>query len=202
MFTNNHAYLNNKLAHLKNGREIRSELLQLAEDFGKNDLHKKPILYKDRMAQSLFNNDNLTYQEAKYFSNYENADFWVREYAKIRGLLNRERSSLGEIIGFTPRFTNWGIFFRLVGYFFCASLGLIPFIMVNKYIDLIEKYYENGMLVSIFLMIALPAILLWISYVCLKYAERCAACKMFLKDFQNNAFEVPPLIGPPENTQA
>lgn len=77
------AFLNNKLAHLKHKQESKLEALKLAAEFEAEDIKKRSALYKDRLAQSLFNNDALTYNEAKFFSQYENADYWVAEYAEI-----------------------------------------------------------------------------------------------------------------------
>ncbi|ENV48130.1 hypothetical protein P255_01009 [Acinetobacter brisouii CIP 110357] len=197
------AYLNNKLAHLKNGRESRAELLKLAEDldFDSKDLNKKTILYKDRLAKSLFNNDYLTYEEARFFSQYENADFWVKEYAEIRGLLKRERDTLGAITEITPKYTKKRVWLCIVGYFIFAFIGIIPFVMMNKYISWIVSYYERGMLVSIFLLVMWPIIFLSIGYLFLRYSERCATCRIFLHDFKKDAFKSPILIEPPENPQ-
>lgn len=85
------AILNNKLAHLKHKQESKVEALRLAVEFEVQDLKTRSALYKDRLAKSLFNNDSLTYNEAKFFSQYENADYWVAQYAEIRGMLTRER---------------------------------------------------------------------------------------------------------------
>lgn len=78
--------LNNRLAKLKHDREIKAEFLKLAEDLEGEQLEKRSTLYKDRLVKSAFNDDAITYSEVKFFLNYENADLWVRDYVKIRGM--------------------------------------------------------------------------------------------------------------------
>ena len=96
--------------------------LKLAEDFENTVIENKSNLYKDRLAKSLFNDDLLTYNEAKYFSNYENADLWISQYSKVRGMLKRERNDAGEIIEFQKK-SNWiKITFALLAYFFSLLL--------------------------------------------------------------------------------
>lgn len=62
------SFLNNKLAHLKHKQESKAESLKLAAEFEVQDLERHSVLYKDRLTKSLFNNDSLTYNEAKFFS--------------------------------------------------------------------------------------------------------------------------------------
>lgn len=118
-------FLNNRLGKLKHDREIKAEFLKLAEDFESKDIDSRSTLYKDRLAKSLFNNDALTYSEAKFFSHYDNADIWVKDYAKIRGFLTRERDETGVITGFRPKY-NWiKISLAFTGYSVFAFVGLI-----------------------------------------------------------------------------
>lgn len=182
--------LNNRLAKLKHDREIKAEFLKLAEDLESKDLDKRSTLYKDRLAKSAFNDDAITYSEVMYFLNYENADLWVREYVKIRGMLKRERDDAGAVTGF-KRKSHWIKFvFALVGYGVCAFAGLIPFVIMNKYIAWIVGSYEKGMPLMIFLLVAIPSILLVIAYLCLRYSEKYASCGIFLHDFNKVAFKV------------
>lgn len=184
------AFLNNKLAHLKHSKESKAEALKLALEFESQEVEKRSALYKDRLAKSLFNNDALTYSEAKFFSQYENADLWIREYVKIRGMLTREKDDDGAVTGF-KRKSHWiKCVFAFIGYVSCASIGLIPFVIMNKYIVWIINYYEKGLLLSIALMIAIPVILLVIAYLCLKYTEKYASCGSFLNEFYTVAFKV------------
>lgn len=183
------AFLNNRLAHIKYSQESKAESLKLADEFEKEDLEVRSFLYKDRLAKSLFNNDSITYNEAKFFSNYENADLWVRDYVKIGGMLERERDVTGEVIGLKSK-TNWiKVIFALILYIFFAFFGLIPLYKVHKYNDLIFSYYEKGMLLSIFTILALHAICLAVAYLSLKYIERCAECAIFLADFKRKAYK-------------
>ncbi len=184
------AFLNNKLAHLKHTQESKAEALKLADEFEAKELEKRSSLYKDRLAKSLFNNDALTYSEAKFFSNYENADLWVREYVKIRGMLKRERDDTGAVIGF-KRKSHWIKFlFASAGYAIFAFIGLIPFVILNKYIAWMISSYENGMPLMIMLMVVIPIILLVIAYLCLMYVEKYASCGFFLHDFYEDAFKM------------
>ena len=184
-------FLNNRLAKLKHEREIKAEFLKLAEDFESKDIEKRSTLYKDRLAKSLFNNDTLTYNEAKFFSQYENADLWVNDYVKIRGLLRRDRNEIGAVIGFQPKY-NWLKFLlALLGYSIFAFIGLIPFYKFNKYAQSIINFYENGMFVNILISIALYGMCLVIGFLCLKYMERCADCGIFLHNFKEDAFKIP-----------
>lgn len=142
------------------------------------------------MAKSLFNNDDLTYAEAKFFSNYENADIWVREYVKVRGMLKRERDYVGEVTGF-KRKSHWIKFvFAFIGYVVCAFMGFVPFVIMNKYIAWMVSSYERGMPLMIGLQVAIPVILLVIAYLCLRYVEKYASCGIFLHDFYTVAFKM------------
>jgi len=184
------AYLNNRLAHLKHTQESKAEALKLADDFESIVVEKRTTLYKDRLAKSLFNNEAITYNEAKYFSKYENADLWVSEYAKIRGMLNRERDETGTVIGFKTKF-NWiKVSLALIGYILFAFIGLVPFYKFYKYVDWIVSYYEKGMFLSIFIIVALHVMCIVAGFLCLKFVERCADCGIFLSDFEKYAFKV------------
>lgn len=182
--------LNNRLAKLKHDREIKAEFLKLAEDLESEQLEKRSTLYKDRLAKSAFNDDAITYSEVKFFLNYENADLWVREYVKIRGMLKRERNDLGEVTGF-KRKSHWITFvFAFIGYVVSAFMGFIPFVVMNKYIAWMVSSYEKGMPLMIGLQLAIPIILLVIAYLCLRYSEKYASCGIFLHDFNKVAFKV------------
>lgn len=184
------SFLNNRLAHLKHTQESKAEALKLADEFEAKELEKRSTLYKDRLAKSLFNNDVLTYSEAKFFSNYENADLWVREYVKIRGMLKRERDDDGAVTEFKHK-SNWiKVTFALIGYVTFAFIGLTPFYKFYKYVDLVINYYEKGMFLSIFIIVALHVICLVAGFLCLKYVEKCADCGIFLHDFYKVAFKV------------
>jgi len=184
------AFLNNRLAHIKYSQESKAESLKLADEFEKEDLEVRSFLYKDRLAKSLFNNDSITYNEAKFFSNYENADLWVRDYVKIRGMLERERDVTGEIKGL-KRKTHWSSFvFALVGYGISAFIGLIPFVIMNKYIEWMTVTYEKGMPLVIVLLVVIPTIFLVIAYLCLRYSEKYASAGIFLHDFNKVAFKI------------
>lgn len=188
------AFLNNKLAHLKHKQESKLEALKLAAEFEAEDIKKRSALYKDRLAQSLFNNDALTYNEAKFFSQYENADYWVAEYAEIRGMLTRERDETGVITGF-KRKVHWiTVVFCLVGYIFFAFIGLIPFVIMNKYIAWMVSSYEKGMPLMILLLVTIPTIFLVIGYLCLRYVEKYATCGIFLNGFKKDAFKLPEIV--------
>lgn len=184
------SFLNNRLAHLKHTQESKVEALKLADEFEAKELEKRSTLYKDRLAKSLFNNDALTYNEAKFFSQYENADYWVAQYAEIRGMLTRERDETGAITGFKRKF-NWikALLF-LVGYALCAFIGLIPFVIMNKYIAWMVSAYEKGMPLMILLLVTIPTIFLVIGYLCLRYVERYTTCSIFLHDFKKDAFKM------------
>lgn len=184
------AYFNNKLAHLKHSQESKAEALKQAEQFESEGVDMRSTLYKDRLAKSAFNDDAITYSEVKFFLNYENADFWIKEYVKIRGMLKRERDDEGAVIGF-KRKSHWSaaIFFFL-GYFASAFIGLIPFVIMNKYIAIMVSSYEKGMPLLIVLMIVVPIVFLVIGYYCLIYVERYASCGNFLHDFYKDAFKV------------
>lgn len=184
------AFLNNRLAHLKHSKESKVEALKLADEFESSELEKRSTLYKDRLAKSLFNNDDLTYNEAKFFSKYENADIWVREYVKVREYLKRERNQDGEVTGF-KRKSHWSKFvFALVLYAVCAFIGLIPFVIMNKYIALMVSAYEKGMPLMIALQFAIPVIFLFIAYLCLRTCEKHVSCSVFLNDFYKVAFKI------------
>lgn len=184
------AVLNNRLAKLKHDREIKAEFLKLAEDLESEQLEKRSTLYKDRLAKSAFNDDAITYSEVKFFLKYENADLWVREYVKIRGMLKRERDDLGEVTGF-KRKSHWITFvFAFIGYVVCAFMGFVPFVIMNKYIAWMVSSYEKGMPLMIGLQVAIPVILLVIAYLCLRYSEKYASCGIFLHDFYKVAFKV------------
>lgn len=184
------AYLNNKLAHLKHSQESKAEALKQAEQFESEDVDKRSTLYKDRLAKSAFNDDALTYSEVKFFLNYENADLWIKEYVKIRGMLKRERDDEGVVIGF-KRKTHWSTaILYFLGYFASAFIGLIPFVIMNKYIAIIVSSYEKGMPLLIVLMVIVPIVLLVIGYYCLIYVERYASCGIFLHDFYKHAFKI------------
>lgn len=185
------AFLNNKLAHLKHKQESKVEALKLATEFEIQDLETRSVLYKDRLAKSLFNNDSFTYNEAKFFSNYENADFWVDEYVKIRGMLKRERDDTGAVIGF-KRKSHWiYVLLSFIGYCLCVSIGLIPFVMMNKYFELMVHFYEKGMPLIIVVLIAVPVMFVVVGYLCLMYVERYASCGVFLNSFKKDAFKLP-----------
>lgn len=184
------AFLNNKLAHLKHSKESKAEALRLADEFETQELENRSTLYKDRFAKSLFDNDSLTYSEAKFFSNYENADLWVQEYVKIRGMLKRERDNAGIVTGF-KRKSHWIKFvFAFFGYAICAFIGLIPFVIMNKYIAWMTNSYEKGLPLMIALLVAIPIIFLVIAYLCLRYTEKYASCGIFLHDFKKDAFKI------------
>ncbi|MFW2078835.1 hypothetical protein ACG94X_14160 [Acinetobacter sp. ULE_I010] len=185
------AFLNNKLAHLKHNQESKVEALKLAVEFEAQDLKMRSALYKDRLAKSLFNNDSLTYNEAKFFSQYENADYWVVQYAEIRGMLTRERDETGVITGF-KRKSHWiNALLFLLGYAFCAFIGLIPFVIMNKYIAWMVSSYEKGMPLTILLLVTIPTIFLLLGFLCLRYVEKYATCGIFLNGFKKDAFKLP-----------
>lgn len=183
-------FLNNRLAKLKHDREIKAEFLKLAEDLESKDLDKRSTLYKDRLAKSAFNDDAITYSEVKFFMKYENADSWVSQYANIRRKLKRNRDETGEIIGFEPKYNRLKVSLAIVGYVLFALIGLTPFYKFYKYIDWIVDYYEKGMFLNVFIIVALHVICLIAGFWCLKYAERCADSGIFLHDFYKDAFEV------------
>jgi hypothetical protein len=193
------ALLNNWIAKLKHDREAKAESLKLAADFESPELNKRSILYKDRLAKSLFNNDALTYGEAKFFSNYENADLWIKQYTNIRKLVRRERNDLGEIIDFKPKYKWYMILAALVGYFLLAGYGLSPFYKFNVYVAKIVGYYEKDLFLNILIGTVPYVMALVAGFLCLKYIERCADCGIFLHDIKHEAFKVPELVGPSEN---
>lgn len=184
------SFLNNRLAHLKHTQESKTEALKLANDFEEIGLEDRSALYKDRLAKSLFNNDVITYHEAKFFSKYENADYWVKEYIKIRGMLKLDRDDDGTVTGI-KRKSHWIYFiFNFIGYCACVSIGLIPFVIMNKYIQIMTEFYGKGMPLVIFLLIAIPALFLVVGYLCLRYTEKYASCGIFLHDFHEVAFKI------------
>lgn len=180
--------LNNRIAKFKHSREHQAELLKLAADF-ENGIESKPILYRDRMAKHLFNNEYLTYEEAKFFSVYENADLWVEQYSKVRGLLNRERDENGGILKFKPKYNALKIILALTGYGVFCFIGLIPFTITHKYLSWITYYYEKGVLLNSIGFIAIPIISLFFAWFFLLYVQKCADCGIFLHDFENEAFK-------------
>ncbi|ENU29516.1 hypothetical protein F991_02563 [Acinetobacter sp. CIP-A165] len=182
--------LNNRLAHLKHTKESKAEALKLADEFEAEGLENRSTLYKDRLAKSLFNNDALTYSEAKFFVDYEDADFWVKEFVKSRGMLKLERDDDGTVIGL-KRKSHWIYFiFNFIGYCACVSIGLIPFVIMNKYFQIMVDFYGKGMPLVIVLMIAIPALFLVVGYLCLRYTEKYASCGIFLHDFYTVAFKI------------
>ena len=184
------AHLNNRLAHLKHSKDSKAEALKLADEFESSELEKRSNLYKDRLAKSLFNNEALTYSEAKFFTKYENADMWVGEYVKVRNRLKRERDEDGTLIEFKARAKWYTILLSLFGYIAFAFVGLIPFYKAQKYMDWIIGYYDKGMFLSVFITVALHAICLAAAFLCLKYVERCADAGIFMNDFNKHAFNV------------
>ncbi|MCW8039704.1 hypothetical protein [Acinetobacter entericus] len=56
--------------------------------------------------------------------------------------------------------------------------------------DWILSYYDKGMLLSVFIIVALNVICLAIAFLCLKYVERCADAGIFMNDFNKHAFNV------------
>ncbi|AYA04701.1 hypothetical protein BEN74_01660 [Acinetobacter sp. WCHAc010034] len=184
------AHLNNRLAHLKHSKDSKAEALKLADEFESSELEKRSTLYKDRLAKSLFNNEALTYSEAKFFSKYENADLWVSEYVKVRNRLKRERDEDGILIEFKARAKWYTILLSLFGYIAFAFVGLIPFYKAQKYMDWILSFYDKGMLLSIFIIVALHTICLVAAFLCLKYVERCVDASIFINDFNKYAFKV------------
>ena len=132
----------------------------------------------------------MTYSEAKFFSKYENADIWVKDYAKIRGVLSRERDETGAITGFKPKY-NWiKISLAFTGYSVFTFIGLIPFYKFNEYISKIIIYYEKGILLSILITTVPYGMSLVAGFLCLKYVEKCTDCGIFLHDFKKDAFKV------------
>ncbi|WP_343579138.1 hypothetical protein [Acinetobacter sp.] len=180
--------LNNRIAKFKHSREHQAELLKLAADF-ENGIESKPILYRDRMAKHLFNNEYLTYEEAKFFSVYENADLWVQQYSKVRGLLNRERDENGGILKFKPKYNALKIILALAGYGVFCFIGLIPFTIIHKYLSWITYYYEKGILLNSIGFIAVPIVSLFFAWFFLLYVQKSADCGIFLHDFENEAFK-------------
>lgn len=183
------AHLNNRLAHLKHSKESKAEALKLADEFESSELEKRSTLYKDRLAKSLFNNEALTYSEAKFFIKYENADFWVGEYVKVRNRLKRKRDEDGTLTEFKARARWYTIVLALLGYIAFAFVGLIPFYKAQKYMDWILSYYDKGMLLSVFIIVALNVICLAVAFLCLKYVERCTDAGIFMNDFYKYAFK-------------
>ncbi|OTG93577.1 hypothetical protein B9T24_13985 [Acinetobacter sp. ANC 4654] len=80
--------------------------------------------------------------------------------------------------------------FALIGYVIFAFIGLTPFYKFYKYVDLVISYYEKGMFLSIFIIVALYVICLVAGFLCLKYVEKCADCGIFLHDFYKVAFKM------------
>ncbi|RZG48050.1 hypothetical protein [Acinetobacter wuhouensis] len=186
------AFLNNRLAHLKHSQDSKTEALKLASEFEHSELEKRSILYKDRMAKSLFNNDLLTYNEAKFFLQYENADLWVREYVKVKVMLKRERNDDGVVTGFKRKSHVIFAILNFIGYSILFSIGLIPFVIMNKYLELMVNFYDKGMPLVVIMMIVIPIMFLIIGYLCLRYTERYATCSIFLHDFNKFAFKITP----------
>ena len=184
------AHLNNRLAHLKHSKESKAEALKLADEFESSELEKRSTLYKDRLAKSLFNNEALTYSEAKFFTKYENADLWVSEYVKVRNRLKRERDADGTLKEFKVRAKWYTILLAIFGYIAFAFVGLIPFYKSQNYMDWILSFYDKGMLLSVFIIIGLHAICLAVAFICLKYVERCADAGIFVSDFKKYAYRI------------
>ncbi len=191
------AYINNRLAKMKYSREHQAELLKLANDF-ESDIESKSILYKDRMAKHLFNNEYLTYEEAKFFAGYENADLWVQRYSKVRGLLKRERDDVGSIVCLKPKYNALKVICALIGYCIFCFIGLIPFTIIHKYISLIFHYYDKGILLNSMGFIIIPIISLFFAWFFLNYVQKSADCGIFLHDFKHDAFKI---YTPVKNTQ-
>lgn len=78
----------------------------------------------------------------------------------------------------------------LFGYIAFAFVGLIPFYKAQKYMDWILSFYDKGMLLSIFIIVALHTICLVAAFLCLKYVERCVDASIFINDFNKYAFKV------------
>lgn len=184
------AYINNKLAHLKYSHESKNEFLKLAKDFEEKEIENQSILYKDRFAKSLFNIDTLTYEEAKFFCQYENADLWVKEYAKIRTLIKRERDEVGRITRLIVKHHWSRPVLGFLGYVLFASIGFIPFVMMNKFIGLVVDAYNKGIPLIIFIIILIPLASLYLGYFCLRYVEKYGESKNFILDFYKYAFRV------------
>jgi len=191
--------LNNRIAKIKHSREYQAELLKLAADF-ENGIESKSILYRDRMAKHLFNNEYLTYEEAKFFSIYENADVWVQEYSNVRGMLTRERDESGKIIKLKPKYNALKIILALIGYGVFCFIGLIPFTIIHKYLSWITYYYEKGVLLNSIGFVVIPALCLYFAYFCLNYVQKSAECGIFLNDLENEAFKLGNPINLNENS--
>ncbi|AMW80490.1 hypothetical protein AMD27_16360 (plasmid) [Acinetobacter sp. TGL-Y2] len=185
------AFLNNKLPHLKHKQESKVESLRLSLEFEAQDLKIRSDLYKDRLAKSLFNNDALTYNEAKFFSQYENADCWVAQYAGIRNMLTRERDETGAITGFKPKSNLFKAFLFFVGYISLSSIGVIPLVIMNEYIAWMLSVYEKGILLIIPLQAFMPIISLLLGYLCLKNFDKYVDCRAFLRCFKRDAYKIP-----------
>jgi hypothetical protein len=192
--------LNNRIAKIKHSREHRAELLKLAADF-ESGLEGRSILYKDRMSKALFDSDNFTFMEAKYFSKYENADRWVEDYTEIRRLLQRIRDEEGNIISFTPKTKIKTLFFFVLGYFLTGMIGLIPLLKFNIYVRYIVDFYEQGSILAIFFMVAIPLILLMIAWLCLKYLILWGDCRFFLRSFRKEAVMLPQVSVNPNQSE-
>ncbi|MFV5659346.1 hypothetical protein VXR58_03840 [Acinetobacter pittii] len=182
-------FLNNRLARLKHEREIKAEFLKLAEEFEHEEVERRSILYKDRLAKSLFNHDTLTYREAKFFAQYENADLWIKEFIKVRGRLKRIGDKEENISGFTIKHTKSKIFYSVLGYIFFTFIGLIPFVKFNIYMQQISSYFQEGIYLNLFLKISIFLICLVCGFLCLKYIEKSADSWLFLHTFNKEAFK-------------
>ncbi|MEW7121751.1 hypothetical protein IC789_11975 [Acinetobacter seifertii] len=183
-------FLNNRLAKLKHEREIKAEFLKLAEEFENKEVERRSLLYKDRLAKSLFNHDALTYREAKFFAQYENADLWIKEFIKVRGRIKRIGDEEENISGLTTKHTKSKIFFSVLGYIFFTFIGLIPFVKFNTYRQQIISYFQEGMYLNVFLMISIFLICLVCGFLCLKYIEKSADSWFFLYTFKRDAFKL------------
>lgn len=56
----------------------------------------------------------------------------------------------------------------LAGYCVCAFIGLIQFVIMNKYITWMVSSYEKGMSLMIALLVTIPIIFLVFAYLCLQ----------------------------------
>ena len=184
------AFWNNRHLSKKHTKDEFEEDVKIAEKFEEIHLSKTSHLVKDRLAQQLFMTKKITYFEVLFFYQYSDMERWINDYIRLKDKVKLIQNSNGKIIKIHHPHSKLKVVGFTFGYIAFATIGLLPFLFINSFIEIYESHMASKQYLVIFNMFAWPILSAILAIILLIEGAKYNAIKSFIKKFESNAIKI------------
>ncbi len=184
------AYMTSRAAIGKHPKEEYADDVNNAKEFEKLLGSQTPNLIKDRVAQQLFQSKKVSFREVIYFRQFENMEFWVRNYLAVKKFIQLNRDEQNNIISLGFKYSRWRRVGYVITYFLSMGSGLFLvfwFVPINAWLTNNLNWPD---LLSITIVVLWSFILISFGAYNLITDTKYAEAKNFMNDFEKDSIRL------------